>query len=190
MTKGFNMIKLLSIMLLIVGCASTPQNDFSNISGKDHSNKEISHRFSDSKATVVIFLSAYCPCSNSHVPIIKDLAKSFPEYKFIGVHSNANEKRNRALKYFTENNFGFEIIHDQSGDIARKFGAVKTPHVFIINAKGENIYTGSVTDASMASSAKKFHLEAALKNLRIGKLPETPKRKTLGCYIQLNEDKA
>ena len=79
------------------------------------------------------------------------------------------------------------MIRDQSGEIARTYGALKTPHAFIIDSKGKVIYKGGVTNSSNAKASTEFYLQTALKDIGEGKKPTQPIKKTLGCYIELSE---
>lgn len=182
------MMKFLFGILLfsLLSCASSQSKTKSQLLGKTYKSETIHHQYQDHKATVIVFLSAYCPCSNSHTEILKGLNRKFPKISFIGVHSNSNEKRAKAIKYFKEKDFGFPIIKDTNGKIARSFGAVKTPHVFIINQQGKTIYTGSVTNASLANESTENYLLEVLTEIQSGKEISHPQRKTLGCYIVLD----
>lgn len=185
------MIKILSsfaLTFMLIGCASTQKNKTQIIEGHTHHDKKVVVDFKKNKNTVVVFLSAYCPCSNSHVEILKTLSKKYPQVKFVGVHSNYTERKKNALKYFDKVEMNFPVIHDAESEIAKKLGAVKTPHAFIINEEGETIYNGSVTDSSNGLAAKENFLDLALLDISQGKAPREAKKKTLGCYIPLKKD--
>ncbi|MFZ3230360.1 MAG: redoxin family protein [Pseudobdellovibrio sp.] len=133
--------------------------------------------------TVVIFMSAKCPCSGSHTDIIKELAKKYSDFQFIGIHSNTDEANKITEEYFKKVQFPFAILQDQDAKIADIFKAFKTPHAFLINGKGEVIYQGGVTNSSNASSADKNFLADALADTVAGKPIQTPLGRTLGCVI-------
>lgn len=135
------------------------------------------------KGIVVVFLSAKCPCSKSHEGPIKDLVKEFPDFSFVGVHSNKDEDVETASLYFREARFTFPIIQDRESRIANDYGALKTPHVFVVGPKGECWFNGGIDDTKDASRAKSFYLKQALLNLREGKEPEQKTARTLGCTI-------
>lgn len=180
------MFKLITLILLFSGCAHKVQKTLP-LSGQTYKSGYLNHQYKDTSATVVVFVSAYCPCSNSHIPLVKELKSKHPNLTFIGVHSNANEVKTKAKKYFTEKDLGFPIIRDESGDIARSFGAVKTPHAFIVDSHGEIIYRGAITDASNAKTSTKNFLEQAIEDFQAGRTPTVASKKTLGCYIELKE---
>ena len=140
------------------------------------SGKELSVNLRD-RVTAVVFMSARCPCSASHELVLKDLAKEFPEIAFVGIHSNTNETDE-------ESQFPFTVVRDNHALIAQEFGALKTPHVFIVNKDGDVIYSGGITDSHTAKSAKKNYLKDALLSVRAGKNPDPKEVRTLGCVIE------
>lgn len=135
------------------------------------------------KTTVLIFLSSICPCSNSHVEEIKRLKNDFPEFEFIGVHSNADEDLMSAKEYFAEKKLNFPLIEDEKSKLANQFKALKTPHAFVINSKGETLYQGGVTSSSSFDEKNQNYLREALTDLREGKKIRTTSSRPLGCMI-------
>ena len=147
------------------------------------SGKELSVNLRD-RVTAVVFMSARCPCSASHELVLKDLVKEFPEIAFVGIHSNTNETDEESKKHFAESQFPFTVLRDNHALIAQEFGALKTPHVFIVNKDGDVIYSGGITDSHTAKSAKKNYLKDALLSVRAGKNPDPKEVRTLGCVIE------
>ncbi|MCO5113374.1 MAG: redoxin family protein [Bdellovibrionaceae bacterium] len=135
------------------------------------------------KGYVVTFMSAYCPCSNSHVEELKELASTYKDFQFVFVHSNTNEPHETAVKYFKSKNIPFPVISDPKARIADEFKALKTPHTFLLNAKGEVLYKGGVSDSSHFSHAKKKFLREALGQVAKGQTPKVKYGRTLGCQI-------
>ena len=134
------------------------------------------------KGTVVLFLSARCPCSSSHENHLQDLAKRFSDFQFIGVHSNTDEPESEAVQHF-KNKFSFPIIQDNGAKLADSFKALKTPHVFVLGPKGELLFAGGASDSHVAPEAKKHFLEDALKDIEAGQKPRLAEARTLGCAI-------
>jgi thioredoxin-related protein len=157
------------------------------IEGVTHKENKVRVLTSDSRGTVLVFLSVTCPCSDSHIEEVKRLKKKYKEFKFVGIHSNYAQTKEEALAYFPNKKLGFDVIHDMNSEIAKKLGAVKTPHSYILNRDGEVIYRGGVTNRSNASKATKFYLDEALSDLRAGHNPRVEERKTLGCYIEIKD---
>lgn len=99
-----------------------------DVSGKSLlSGKSVRFLVNEKKGLVVVFLSAKCPCSNSHVSELNALADSFPEFKFVAIHSNSNEDETSAKTYFESRKLSFTVIEDSKAGLADRFKALKTP---------------------------------------------------------------
>ena len=71
--------------------------------------------------------------------------------------------------------------------LAKAFGAMKTPHVYLFDANDRLVYTGAIDDnAKSAKRVKKNYLMDALSSLGSGKNIATRKTKALGCSIKFN----
>jgi peroxiredoxin len=137
----------------------------------------------DKKGLVFIFMSAKCPCSDSHVPLIKKLASTYKDFKFVVVHSNSDETKAETQKYFKKANFNFEVLADSKTQVADLFGAYKTPHAFVLSPQGEIVYQGGVTNSSKATSADEFYLDNALTDISKSQKVRVAEGRTLGCVI-------
>ena len=135
------------------------------------------------KGTVLIFMSARCPCSHSHVPEVKKLALKYADFSFAVVHANADEPTEEAKAYFQEAGFLFPVIHDQEGKLAEEFKALKTPHAFLINSQGKILYKGGITNSNDSNRADKHFLQNSLAEIVDGKSISNPEGRTLGCVI-------
>lgn len=143
---------------------------------------------SEKSATIAVFISAKCPCSASHEEILKNLSSEFKEFSFVGIHSNSDESSEVTKKHFQESRLPFPVLQDKKNILANKLGALKTPHVFVLDKKGELIYQGGVTDSHVGPSAKKNYLKEVLEDLRAGKTPRHKEGRALGCYIQREDE--
>lgn len=135
------------------------------------------------KGIVVVFLSAVCPCSNSHVGELATLAKEHPNFAFVGVHSNSDEPKEITQKYFHEINLPFPIIQDEGAKIADELKAYKTPHAFVVLANGDIAYRGGVSSSRNFAAADKKFLRDALEDLDHNRAVRTAEGRTLGCII-------
>lgn len=175
------------ILATVQGFASPILTEFS---GQDVvTQKTVEYKFpSEAAATVVLFISAKCPCSASHEVLLKELQMQFKEFTFVGVHSNADETAEMSKAHFSENALPFPVISDQKSHLANKLGAIKTPHAFVLNKNGEIIYQGGVTDSHVGPTAKKHFLKEVLEDLHAGKTPRHKEGRALGCYIQREDE--
>ncbi len=147
--------------------------------------KNITFPNSKAKATVVVFLSAKCPCSASHEPVLKDLAARYAKdgFEFVAIHSNQNESTVIAKEHFQTAKLGFPVIEDRGAKIANELKALKTPHTYIIQ-NDRVVYEGGVDDSSDAAEAEEHFLAKALEEIKNGKTVSVAKTRALGCQIK------
>lgn len=138
------------------------------------------------KASVIVFLSAKCPCSVSHEEALKGLQSEFgPQgFRFVGVHSNVDEELAATRGHFQASALPFPVVQDDGAHLANVFGALKTPHVFVLDPKGALLFQGGVDDSHVAGGAKNLYLRDALDAIREGKSPKVAQARSLGCVIK------
>ena len=81
------------------------------------------------------------------------------------------------------------ILLDEDGAVGRRYGAAKTPHMFVIDPAGVLVYRGAIDNAPMGevrdgSGAKRNHVADALADLSAARpvaLPDTP---AYGCSVK------
>ena len=158
-----------------------------NIQGFDlASGQSVQMETAASKATVIVFLSARCPCSASHENELKKLSEEFSSkgFRFIGVHSNSDEQTDKDAVHFKEVSLGFPVLRDADQKLADRFGAFKTPHVFVISPRGETLYAGGVSDSSDFGSARKKYLRENLSRIENRQKADPEKTMAVGCMIR------
>ena len=164
----------------------------SQITGLDLvSGKSFTFRFSESgpsktTATVLVFMSTRCPCSASHQPALNQIVKEYGSkgIQLFGVHSNANESPEEAGAFFSQAQLSFPVLQDSGSILADQLGAFKTPHVFVLNPKGEVVFQGGVDDSKIAEKATRHFLKEALNEILQGRLPKDSNVRVVGCQIQ------
>jgi peroxiredoxin len=174
---------LILVGLITAFFAALPARAFS-LSGESLINgKSVSISTEGKKGIVAVFLSAQCPCSHSHVPILKAMAAAHPDFAFVAVHANSDEKAEASKKYFTAQNIPFPVIQDTSQKLANEYKAMKTPHAYVLGKDGAVLYKGGMTNSANGPSATKAYLENALRDIEAGKAVSEPATRTLGCAI-------
>lgn len=174
---------LLTANVAVAGHALLPELSGARLNssgGSPGSQVSVSH---GAKGTVLVFLSATCPCSHSHIGLLKRLSAKHPEFNFFAVNSNANEPVEVARAYFEAQGLPFPVLRDRELKIADAYHASKTPHAFVLDLKNEVVYRGGVTNSSKADQADKLYLENALNDIEAGRPVTTPESRTLGCVI-------
>lgn len=154
------------------------------VSGADlFTGQPIEANSQNKKGLVIVFLSAVCPCSNSHLKELASLEKEYGEFSFVGIHSNTDEAKEPTLQYFKKADLPFPIVQDGEAKIADRLKAFKTPHSFIMKPDGEIAYQGGVSSSKDFERADKKFLREALEDLQAGRAVRTPEGRTLGCAI-------
>lgn len=124
---------------------------------QDTDGKSVSLRSLRGKVVVLEWFNPDCPfIKHAHGKgPLHDMAKKLGSDKLVWLTINSSAagkqgngaERNRAAKqeYAIEN----LILLDENGEVGRKYGAEKTPHVFVIDAKGLLVYRGGLDNAPM-----------------------------------------
>ena len=77
---------------------------------------------------------------------------------------------------------------DEGSQLARAFGASKTPHIYLFDSNGKLVYKGAIDDnARKPKKVKKPYLLDALNALGSGKSINVTETKALGCSIKFAE---
>jgi peroxiredoxin len=139
-----------------------------------------------SRATVLVFVSAKCPCSRSHEAALQAYAREFAPQgvAFVAVHANGDESEPLAREHFRAAALPFPVLSDPEQKLADRYGALKTPHVFVLSPSGEVLYQGGVDDSKDAARAHRHFLKDALDAVVAGKRPERREARSLGCVIK------
>ncbi len=132
----------------------------------------------------VIFMSPTCPCSAQHVSYLDELAKKFPKIEFVAINANKSTPLEQAERAYKSQGLELAIADGRDLILADQFGAVKTPHAYVLGEDGEILYEGGVVDSTNPVRATKHFLKDALAAVSEGKLPEISEARALGCYIQ------
>lgn len=77
------------------------------------------------------------------------------------------------------------VLADPSGQVGRLYNARTTPHMFIINAKGNLAYQGAIDDNPHREERKVVnYVDLALQSLKANKKIEIPETKAYGCSVK------
>lgn len=173
---------LLTLAQCPLGASGAPH--LSALTGPDVvSSAQVSVDTAGKRGVVVMFLSAICPCSNSHIKELAQLKKDYPQFAFVGVHSNVDESLALADTYFRNAGLPFPVIQDEGAKIAEDFKAYKTPHSYVILTGDRVVYEGGVSSSHEFENAEHKYLRNALSDLSHGRPVKVAKGRTLGCVI-------
>ncbi|MDD7885398.1 thioredoxin family protein [Flavivirga sp. 57AJ16] len=167
--------------------------DFSlkNIDGKMVSLSD----YKDAKGFIVIFTCNTCPYAVMYEDRIMALnekyaSKGYPVIAIMPNNTDAKPGDNmEAMKTRAKSKgFTFPYLIDKEQKVYPKYGATKTPHVFLLQkADGGNVvkYIGAIDDNYKdASAVKTKYVEHAVDALLAGKEVKQTETKAIGCAIK------
>jgi thiol-disulfide isomerase/thioredoxin len=182
------MSRIVILLFLCLNWAAAYAANLGKIQGRHIvSGQWVNRSVEGKKGMVVVFLSIRCPSSHSHLAELKDLAREFKDFEFVGVNSNQNEVPDESRRYFQKQNLEIPVILDKGAVIADQYKALKTPHVFVVNSAGEIVYQGGISNSRDINRASRKYLRLALNEIQNGKPVTLPEGKALGCTISRGE---
>ena len=148
--------------------------------------------FSDAKALVVMFICNHCP----YVQAVEDRYVALnAEYaprgvQFVGICANdptdyPDDRPERLLQRWREKRYGFPYLVDETQEVARAFGAVCTPELYVFDREQRLAYHGRIDDNwKEPQKVTRRELAAALDALLAGRSPAREQQHSLGCSIK------
>ena len=156
--------------------------------GKSYSLSDFDH----AKYLVVFFTCNHCPYVLGSDENTRRIAEKFKEHgvAFVGINSNSEktyeeDSFENMVKRMEEHKFPWVYLRDQTQDVARAYGALRTPHFYVFDEERKLVYTGRALDNPRDPSKATTHdLENALNELVAGKKITKPITNPIGCNIK------
>lgn len=142
---------------------------------------------------IIVFTSNHCPYAEAYEDRLIALHKKYADkgYPLIAINPNApeinkNDNMDSIRKKAIAKKFPFPYLSDSLQTVFPKFGADRTPHVFVLDSLRHVKYMGTVDDnAETSFKVKKRYVEDAIQALMRGEDPAPSTTKTIGCKIRL-----
>jgi glutathione peroxidase-family protein len=150
--------------------------------------------YPQAKGFIVVFTCNHCPFSRAYEDRVIALNETFAAkgYPVIAINPNDPEayeedSYENMQARAREKGYKFPYLEDSQG-VGQKFGAKRTPHVFVLQKSGAGAvlrYIGAIDDnAQDASGVTKKYVESAVNNLLEGKPVVTQTTRAIGCAIK------
>lgn len=144
---------------------------------------------------VIVFTCNHCPYSVMYEDRLIELHKQTAEmgYPIIAINPNDpelyKEDSYEAMQVrHKEKGFPFTYLFDEGQQVYPKFGATKTPHVFILDADRKVRYIGAIDDNARDESAVTVnYVLEAIKAIEAGNNPDPAETKAIGCSIKVKK---
>ena len=170
--------------------ASIPMADakLRNVDGKELTIASVKGR----KGTLVFFTCNACPWARKWEERVAKIGNDATKRGIGVIAINANDpERNKEDGYDVmqarakQRGMKFAYAMDRTSDVARAFGASRTPEVFLFDASGALVYHGAIDDnADDAAKVTKPYLEDAVNAVTTGRSVSPAQTKALGCSIK------
>lgn len=168
--------------------AKAPDFHLPGTDGKTYSLKD----FADAEALVVFFTCNHCPYVIGSDEVTRKTAMKFQGkgVKFVGINSNSirtkpEDSFEHMVERMKQQKFPWVYLHDKTQEVAKKYGALRTPHFYVFDKQRKLIYCGRGVDSPRdTSKMKQNDLEKALEEHLAGKKISIPLTNPIGCNVK------
>lgn len=149
----------------------------------------------DAKGFIVVFTCNHCPYAVKYEQRIMELDKKFKAAGFPVIAINPNDSAKvpddsyeNMQKRAKEKAYSFPYLYDQTQQVAKYYGALKTPHVYVLaREKGKLVvkYVGAIdNNYEDAAKADRHFVEEAIAEIQAGKNVTITGTRAIGCSIK------
>jgi peroxiredoxin len=148
--------------------------------------------FKGAKTLVIFFTCNHCPYVIGSDEITRKTAERFKKegVQFVGINSNSpntypEDSFEHMVERMHEHKFPWVYLYDASQEVARAYGALRTPHFYIFDASRKLIYCGRGIDSPRdPSKMSRNDLETALQEHLARRPISTPLTNPIGCNVK------
>jgi len=165
-----------------------PDFDLPGIDGRQHSLKD----FARAKVLVVFFTCNHCPFVLGSEDRILALHDRFHPRGVDWAGINSNETDNHPTddvehmkQRARSEGIRYPYLRDESQEVARAYGALRTPHFYVFDAARRLRYTGRLDDNPReAAKATTHELADAIEAVLAGRRPPVELTNPIGCNVK------
>ena len=167
---------------------SAPDFRLPGVDGKEYALES----FKDAKLLVVVFSCNHCPFVIGSEERMIRFHADFAPRALAMMAINSNETQNHPMDSFElmikrakEKNFQFPYLRDESQEVAKAYGALRTPHFYVFDQQRKLRYTGRMDDNPREPGKETTHeLRDAVEALLRGKKPPVEVTNPIGCNVK------
>lgn len=156
--------------------------------GKEYSLSD----FDKFKYLVIFFTCNHCPYVIGSDEVTRATAEKYRSsgVGFAGINSNsentyAEDSFPNMVKRMERNNFPWVYLYDKSQEVAKAYGALRTPHFYVFDSDRKLVYTGRGVDNPRDTSRMSINnLDIVLDELTNGKNISVPITNPIGCNVK------
>ncbi|WP_055105582.1 thioredoxin family protein [Paenibacillus ihumii] len=141
---------------------------------------------------VVFFTCNHCPYVVGSDEVTRQTAEKFRDkgIAFVGINANSEntypeDSYEHMILRMEEHRFPWVYLRDMDQDVARAYGALRTPHFFVFDKQRRLVYTGRGVDNPRDTSKMTTNdLERALTELTSGQPISVALTNPIGCNVK------
>ena len=152
--------------------------------------EDAQHSPGDAPATLVVFTCNHCPYALAWHDRIAAIARDYDDVKVLAINPNDAERYPRdsfdAMRERVTADGGWPMpyLYDESQEVARAWGAEKTPHVFVLDPELKLRYLGAPDADYDDPSQRAAWVREAVDAVLEGRDPERQETLAVGCTIK------
>ncbi len=158
------------------------------VDGKEHALDD----YADKNAVAVIFSCNHCPYVQAWEDRMVQIQADYADRGVQLVAINANDAQKYPEDSFPEmqkrarqKGLNFPYLYDESQEVARAYGAQRTPEVFLFDREGVLRYHGAIDDNyDNPAAVRHAYLREALEAVLAGQAPPTSETPPVGCTVK------
>lgn len=159
---------------------------------KDTTGHEVSLADFEGKTVVLEWTNPDCPFVERHYKegTMKNLASATSESMgVVWLTINSTNYMDAAANagFVKAQGITWPVLVDQDGAVGHAYGAVTTPHMFIVDAEGVVVYEGAIDDdprGNKEAGARTNYVSNALNDMAAGKPVAVPETTPYGCSVK------
>lgn len=148
--------------------------------------------FDQSPVLVIFFTCNHCPYVIGSNEVTRMTVEKFQNrgVAFIGINSNSSksvpeDSFEKMVERMEIHHFPWLYLHDSTQEVAKKYGALRTPHFFIFDKNRRLIYTGRAVDHPRDRTKIQINdLDRALEEQLSGRPISVGRTNPIGCNIK------
>jgi len=148
--------------------------------------------FEEAEVLVVFFTCNHCPFVTGSDEVTRQTAEKHASagVQFVGINSNsvhtyAEDSFEHMVQRMATHRFPWVYLHDESQEIARAYGALRTPHFYVFDRDRRLVYTGRGVDNPRDTSQMTVNdLDRALTEHLAGQPVSVPVTNPIGCNVK------
>jgi len=148
--------------------------------------------FKDAPVIVVAFWCNHCPYVIGSEDRMKRFVADYAPRGVAVVAINSNETENhpgdsfeRMRERARQREYNFPYLRDETQDVARAYGALRTPHFYVFDRDRKLRYTGRMDDNPRTPGTEKTHeLRDAVDAVLAGKQVAVEMTNPIGCNVK------